>query len=136
MDKFTMATELMACFPNSFINYQGEFIAHRKANVYFNLGTCETVLDVKCKVIEWLSRAACKGGPYRSDHTNEDFRKFMRKGINKFLGTSFTQDDMELIYTHLGNACHHSLTEAFVQNGYSLDLLRYYENLEGSHGET
>ena len=52
-------------FPGWFINAQGEFIAHQKANVYFNISTCESELDVKCKVLERLSRAGRKSKPGR-----------------------------------------------------------------------
>ncbi len=43
---------LMNCFSNSFINHNGEFIAHAESNSYFVLGDCKTELDVKCKVLE------------------------------------------------------------------------------------
>ena len=57
---------LMNCFPSSFINQQGEFIAHKEANQYFILRNCENEMDVKCKVIEWFSRAAFKTEPFRT----------------------------------------------------------------------
>ena len=56
MNKWEMSKKLMRCFPNSFINYQGEFIAHREANEYFILDNCKDELEVKCKVLAWFSR--------------------------------------------------------------------------------
>ena len=42
--------KLAKAFPGGFLNGQGEFIAHKKANEYFLMADCETELEVKCKV--------------------------------------------------------------------------------------
>ena len=115
---------LMRCFPRSFINGQGEFIAHTKANVYFNLKNCKDELEIKCKVLEWFSRSAYKRELYRTKQKNAEFHKFMLDGINEFLGTTFTSDDMELIYTYLGNAIHHERTIRFIASGYDMRILK------------
>jgi len=124
MDKWTVAKNLMYCFPYSFVNRSGEFIAHRAANEYFNLENCETELDVKCKVLEWFSRGAYKTEPFSSAVKNDKLHQFMLAGINQYLGTSFTVEDMEIIYTYLGNCVNHSLTIRFVESGYDLELLK------------
>lgn len=118
-----LITRLMSCFPNSFINHNGEFIAHAKSNTYFILRDCKTELDVKCKVLEWLSRAAYKTEPYRRRDKNDEFHKFMRGGIIEFLGVHLSESDMEAIYTYLGNACNHEKTVAFVESGYDMSIL-------------
>lgn len=118
-----LITKLMNCFPNSFINQSGEFVAHAETNQYFILKNCETENDVKRKVLEWLSRAAFKTEPFYSAKKNREFQKFMLNGINRFLGTNFTKDDMELIYTYLGNACNHAKTIAFIDNEYDFAKL-------------
>ena len=115
---------LMGCFPRSFLNQHGEFIAHDKANAYFILHNCETELDVKCKVLEWFSRDAFKTEPFGTKRKNDEFHKFMLDGINKFLETSFTEDDMEQIYIYLGNACRHEKTIKFVCSGYDFAVLK------------
>lgn len=120
--------KLMNCFPNSFINQNGEFIAHAETNQYFILRDCKTELDVKCKVIEWFSRAACKTWPFDSPRRNKNFQKFMLNGVNKFLGKDFTAEDMELIYTYLGNSCNHEKTIRFIKNGYDMSVLKDLED--------
>ena len=115
---------LMSCFPRSFINQYGEFIAHEKANEYFNIAKCKNELEIKCKVIEWFSRGAFKTEPYGTKKKNDEFHEFMLKGINEFLGTKFTEKDMELIYTYLGNAVDHELTVKFICSGYDLEVLK------------
>ena len=127
MDKLEMAKALMACWPGSFIYRNGEFIAHRRSNTYLIFENCETMEDLQCKVLEWLSRSAYKTQCYNSNAANKKFHQFMLDGINKFLGTGFTFDDMELIYTYLGNEVHHDLTQRFVQSGYDMEVLREYE---------
>lgn len=62
------------------------FIAHRYSNIYFIFSNCESLEDVNCKVLEWLSRAADKGIPYSQDWRN----KIMLDGINMFLHTDFS----------------------------------------------
>lgn len=116
-------TRLMKCFPHSFINQYGEFIAHRETNAYFLVSNCENELDIKCKVLEWLSRDAHKAEPFRARRKNEEYRAFMMGGINRYLGTSFDEEQMEEIYTYLGNACNHNKTLRFVRSGYDMSVL-------------
>jgi len=123
---------LMRAFPNSFINHNMEFIAHRYSNTYFLLSTCENELDVKCKVLEWFSRAAYKAQPYQTTKSNKKFHSFMLNGINEFLHTEFTEDDLALIYQKLGNSVRHDLTVAFVESGYDMAIL---QKQEAEHGK-
>ena len=119
--------KLMSSFPRSFINQYGEFIAHEKANEYFIVAKCKDELEIKCKVIEWLSRGAYKTEPFGTKAKNDEFHKFMLGGINSFLGTNFSEDDMIPIYTYLGNAVNHELTINFVCSGYDLNILKEVE---------
>ena len=124
MDKFEMSLKLMRSFPGSFFIPNGEFIAHKKSNTYLVFTNCETLKDLQCKILEWFSRAAYKTEPYYTDKSNNKFHSFMLDGINDFLGTAFTFDDMELIYTYLGNECNRPLTLKFVESGYDMEILR------------
>lgn len=124
MINWELILKLMNCFPNSFTNQSGEFVAHAETNQYFILENCESEQDVKCKILEWLSRAACKTEPFYSAKKNKKFQKFMLNGINRFLETNFTTDDMGLIYTKLGNACDHEKTVKFVESRYDMRVLQ------------
>lgn len=110
-------------FEGSFFNERDEFIVHRYSNTYFIFADCENEEDVQCKVLEWLSRPASKGIPYSQEWRNKKFRKFMLDGINMFLKTSFNSDDMEKIYTYLGNRCNHNKTLEFIRSGYDMSVL-------------
>ena len=114
---------LLECFPKSFVNDIGEFIAHLRSNTYFILHNCETPLDIECKVLEWLSRAASKGITYSQEWRNEKFREFMRNGINDFLDTNFSEEQFYEIYTYLGNAVNHKKTIAFIDSDYDFSIL-------------
>lgn len=116
--------KLKRAFPRSFINCAFEFIAHGEANESFRLEDCENELDVKCKVLEWLSRGAYKSCPFNSNLKNERLHNFMLNGINDFLGTDFTEYDIEIIYTYLGNRCNHPKTIRFIESGYDLSILK------------
>lgn len=124
MIEWEYITRLMKCFPQSFINQYGEFIAHRETNAYFKIDNCKSELDIKCKVLEWLSRDAHKAEPFRARRKNEEYRAFMMGGINRYLNTAFTAEQMEDIYTYLGNACNHEKTIRFIESGYQLYVLR------------
>lgn len=119
-----MIVKLSKSFPGGFLNGKGEFIAHKKANEYFKLVDCETEFDVKCKVLEWLSRGAYKTMPFRRKIDNTELHIFMLNGINDFLRTRFSVDDIEQIYTYLGNRVNHEKTVRFVESGYDLSVLK------------
>ncbi len=121
MDEVRLA--LLMSFPESFINERDEFIAHRRTNQYIILSNCETPLDVECKVLEWFSRPSCKTQPYSQEWRNRKFHKFMRNGVNTFLDTSFSEDDMFKIYDALGNCIRHQKTIDFIESGYDFKVL-------------
>lgn len=114
---------LLQSFPGSFINSRDEFIAHVKANEYILLADCETPEDIECKVLEWFSRAAFKSHPYSQEWRNRKFHTSMLNGINTFLDTGFSPEDMEIIYQKLGNRIRHELTVGFVEHGKDIEWL-------------
>ena len=116
--------KLIECFPGSYINCRDEFIAHPRTNQYFLLGDCTTPDDIEAKVLEWLSRPAFKTQPYSQEWRNRRFHEFMLAGVNAFLDTDFSAEDMELIYTYLGNAIKHSLTLDFIGHEMSMAWFR------------
>ncbi|MCM3294244.1 hypothetical protein M3661_29595 [Paenibacillus sp. MER 180] len=102
--------------PKAFINSRDELIVEPKNNVYFKLTDIKTEMDLKAKVIAWLSRPSCKGvSPY--------FQKRIRGILNDFLGTNFSVDQMMVIYTYLGNGCNGSLCVQFIESGYDMSIL-------------
>ena len=116
--------EVMKCFPNSFINSFGEVILSIKGNVYFTGTDCKTRDDVVSKLLEWCSRPMAKGEPYKSEKRNNEWRDNLICGLNKYLKTSFTQEDLYWIYDQLGNRVNPDLTFKFIVSGYDLSLLR------------
>lgn len=64
----------------------------------------------------------------KTKKANTAFHQRQRKGVNTFLGTKFSESDMELIYTYLGNGCHADLCEQFIESGYDMQLLIDYSN--------
>ena len=115
---------LLSSFPRSFINSSNEFIAHMRSNTYICLKDCETEEDVSCKVLEWFSRAAFKTQPFSTTKRNEAFHDFMLNGINSFLDTSFSYEEMDKIYGELGNAINHELTIKFIRGGMDVGTLK------------
>ena len=93
-------------------------------NVYFLTSNCKSKKDVIAKVLEWWSRDAYKSEFPCGESTSVVIQDYIREGINEYLGTDFSREDMELIYTYLGNAIHHDLCLKFIESGYDLSLLK------------
>ena len=115
---------LLRAFPESFINRNDELIAHKRSNQYIILYDCQTPEDIQCKVLEWFSRPAHKTAPYFQEWRNRQFHKFMLDGINEFLDTKFTEEEIEIVYVKLGNSIRHDLTIKFVENGMDIEWLK------------
>lgn len=116
--------ELMQLFNGSFINHNNELILIPSSNMYFCLGNVETLLDLKCKVIAWCSRHACKTMAYHTNWRNEKYQAGVREKINKFLGVDFSAEDWMFIYTYLGNDIRRELCEKFIESGYDLEVIK------------
>ena len=125
--EFEKIQKVMICFQGSFINHNNELIINKKINSYFLLEDCKTELDLKRKVLEWLSRNASKSIYSHLDRLNKLMQKWHRDGINAYLGTSFTAEDMEQIYCRLGNAVNSELCVKFIESGYDMALLEREE---------
>lgn len=115
---------LMLLFEGSFINSLNELILVPKTNLYFRLEDVATDKDLKCKVIAWRSRAACKAMPYYVHWRNEEYQKSVRDKINAFLGTNFSAEEWLDIYTYLGNDIRRELCEKFIDSGYDLNVIK------------
>lgn len=117
-DSFTLgyADKFRRVFPQCFINMQNEIIVHRARNSYFSLKGIENETEFKAKMLEWLSREAIKGG-------NRVTQKYHLNGINEVIGTNFSVEDMETIYTYLGNGINHKMTIEFVKAGCDINLI-------------
>lgn len=72
------------------------------------------------KVISWLSRSAIKTG-------NDKTRNWFLSGINTFLDTKFTSEEMDDIYTYFGNDCNKSLRIEFVKSGYDFNIIKKHQ---------
>lgn len=118
--------DLFGAFPNAIMNRNLEFVAepNRRVNSYFRLEDCETREDVTAKVLEWLSRESYKSQHYHVDWRNKEVHEYHLRGINTFCGTNFTNDDIEIIYTRLGNRVNHRLTLDFIHSDYDMSVLK------------
>lgn len=105
-----------AAFPKFYINHNLEAIVHPRRNSYFLLTDVHTEKDLIAKILEWLSREASKS-------ITKESQKYHLDGINAYLGTNFSQEDMVQIYTYLGNRCNHKKTLRFIESGYDLSVL-------------
>lgn len=102
---FDYELRLLNCFAGSFINDCGEFIADRKSNNYFTLANCKDETEVKCKVIEYLSRAAHRTEPFRCACDNRTFHNFISNSANTYLGTNFSSQEWERSINRLLRRC-------------------------------
>lgn len=115
--------KIMEVFDGSFILVD-ELILVKKTNLYFSLKNIETEIDLKCKLLEWCSRDACKRQFYHQEWRNKKYQDLVLNRLNLILNTSFSKNDIWLIYTKLGNAVNHKLTVEFVNSNYDLKILK------------
>ena len=122
----TWCGKIQRAFPKAYVTMNFELILVPRTNTYINLNHCSTPDEFKAKIIENCSRLASKGysKPLRKEHLD---------GINKLLDANFTQEDMEYIYTYLGNGIKHELCMKFVQSGYDLGVID--EGLQAKDGQ-
>lgn len=124
---------LRECFHKGGLNYDNELIADRNANrqtggACCRLRGCQTAEDVICAAIESFAYDCSKSRPFKTPAANVDFRAYMVKGMNRFLGTAFIENDFILMFTRLGCGINRKLTREFVRAGYSMDILRHHKN--------
>lgn len=110
------AGRLRLAFPRCYINMDNELIIHPGRNSYFLLSDIKNEIELKAKILEWLSREAFKAG-------SKATQRYHLSGINEALGTDFDTDAIEFIYTYLGNAVNHRLTLQFIGSGYDPGVL-------------
>lgn len=110
--------------PKWFVNNDNELIVEPKNNIYFLLNDIENELDLKCKIIAWLSRPAHKA-------LSNYWQKRIGNILNGYLGTNFSKDEIELIYSYLGNDCNRQKTIRFINSNYDLSILDKRNNNEG-----
>ena len=115
--------EVMKQFPGSFINHNNELILIPKVNLYVRLEDVNTPTELKYKLLEWCSRSCFKSMPYRYTKKNREYQDDVLRKVNECLDMEFTREQMELIYTKLGNCINHELTMKFVSSGYDMKLL-------------
>ncbi len=124
------ALKILKFFPKGLISAKGEVIVEPTANEYFLTDDCKTEKDIKAKTLQWLSRGACKAEPYLTPRANHKFHEYMQRGINDYLGTSFTQEDFEKIYKCLGGKANPEKTMEFIESGYDMNILESKEEKE------
>lgn len=121
-----MNTELVKGFmrvakkhsPKSYLNHNLEMIVEPNNNIYFRMEDVETEMQLKVKVLSWLSRPSCKG-------VSSYWQYRVRNILNEYLGTHFDQEHMEHVYTRLGNDCNRTLCIQFIESEYDMSLLEY-----------
>ena len=128
-----IVSRLLSCFDRSFINESNEFIClldyrNEDVNSCFRLDNVSNELELKCKVLEYLSRPAFKGFTYagqswKEKQIGEEIYEYHLDGINDFLETNFSTEDIEIIYAELGNGCNRKLCIKFIESGYDMTLL-------------
>ena len=117
----------MLAFPRSRIEYYvyGGFGIYldEKNMLWFSLEKIESDIELKRRFISVVSRCY-KTQPYRTSKRNIEWQQKHIFAFNEVLGTNFTEDDIEYIYTYLGNGCNKPIAIKFVESGYDLNVLK------------
>lgn len=118
--------KIMAAFKESFVkcNNDGfEIILDSKSNFSFSLENIDSDCELIRRLISSVSRCY-KTEPYEKEWRNRKYQTELMTSFNGFLGTNFTEDDFEYIYTYLGNGCNKPIAIKFIESGYDLNVLK------------
>ena len=107
----------------SFINHNNEIILIPKFNVYTLLDDVNTDDDFKVKLCEWFSRDCCCALRYSQQKRLDRYYQENINAFNSICGTDFTIEQMEYIYTYLGNGIKHQAAKMFVKSGFDLSVI-------------
>ena len=121
----------LKCLHGSFINHNNEIILIPKFNVYTLLDNVETDDDFKAKLCEWFSRDCCCALRYSQNKRLERYYQENIEAFNFICGTNFTKEQVEQIYTKLGNGIKHELTKKFVKSGFDLSVIADHTTEKG-----
>lgn len=120
---FNDLNKLLSSFPGAFIGRNMELIVNAKTNAYISLLNCKTVLDIKCKILEILSREASSSLPFKTEKKNNEYHQKLTAYINDYLGTNFSVNEMNDIYCYLENSSNHEKTKEFILSDYNPSVL-------------
>lgn len=115
--------ELIKSFPGCFITQENELIIHKKMNIFIMMDNIKTKRQLAANMLQWLSREASESYHYSGRKKNDKYRNFVLDGINHFLNTNFTQDDMRIIYCNLGGGANRDLAFKFIDSGYDFRII-------------
>lgn len=118
--------KIMAAFKESFVKFNNdgfEIILDSKSNFFFSLENVDSDCELIRRLISSVSRCY-KTNPYEKEWRNRRYQTELMTSFNKFLGTNFTEDDFEYIYTYLGNGCNKPIAIKFIESGYDLNVLK------------
>lgn len=133
MKMFETVQKALKYLNNSFINHNNEIILIPKFNVYTLLDDVETDEDFKVKLCEWFSRDCCCALRYSQKKRLERYWQENTDAFNFICGTNFSIEQMNYIYTYLGNGIKHNLAKKFVQSGFDLSVIeKFAEKKEGA----
>ena len=114
---------LLGLFPRSYINQNLEVILITKTNTYFNLEGVGSRRDIIAKLLMWCTRTIAKGQPFRNKKRNDMYREVTKRALNYYLGTLFSDEDINLIYQRLGNGINQDLTYSFIDSDFDMEVL-------------
>ena len=115
--------KLLGLFPRSYINQNLEVILIPKINTYFNLEGVGSRRDIIAKLLMWCTRTIAKGQPFRNKKRNDMYREATKRALNYYLGTLFSDEDINLIYQRLGNGINQDLTYSFIDSDFDMEVL-------------
>lgn len=122
--------EFVICHPVNPVSVaeKGEYEGHGKgrdiySDRWFRTEDCKTKQDVQRKVLAWFSNGACDGC-FGSEKVSAVIQNYIRRSINRYLGTSFSREDMELIYCKIGRGINEPLARRFIESNFDLEVLK------------
>lgn len=117
-------TRIISAFGRCTINSNLELILIPDTGAYINLNKVCTECDLKRLCLISVCRDCYKTQRYKHHSLNEKFHNMNLENLNEALGTSFTKEDMEIIYQHFGNGLNQDLATSFIVSDYDMNIFK------------
>ena len=129
MNKYEFTSEIERLESSFAKSYYNDDTFTIRLNAYKNIisfRVCkeESYILLKARVLEWCSYKAVYFNEYIQSWRNEKIKNMLLAGINHFLGTDFSKENMKNIANEIGNAKDRTKTISFIKSNYNFKILK------------
>ena len=124
--------ELRKAFPGCYLDFSLNFVSCNITKCSFPTKDCMSEFDIKFNMIDRFIASTCETEPACEDVKNKESQAIMLRGVNEYLSTNFSSEQMGYINSLLDCDDRKEKISCFINSGYqigSLFTIRDYKGL-------